>query len=84
MTRKLLPARNIRRVVPRVCASCLYGSYTDGGFSCIRRTEELDTIRDGYACDIGDMEHYYHTCDLWTGAEKQPYTGPWEPETPGT
>jgi hypothetical protein len=54
---KLLPAINLRPVIPRVCATCAYGAIEGGSFACIRPG--------GYANDVGDMRHWTHTCDRW-------------------
>jgi len=54
---KLLPARNIRPVLPRVCATCSYGTIEDGAFECARQG--------GYANYVGDMRHWTHVRDRW-------------------
>lgn len=54
--RKLLhPAKHVRVVTPRVCATCTYGRIINGTFDCLRQ--------DGFSADTGDLDHWYHVCD---------------------
>jgi hypothetical protein len=59
----LKPAKNVRKVIPRVCATCAYGTIEDGGFFCWRQ--------DGYSCDAGDMFHWFRVCDRYKASEEQ-------------
>lgn len=56
---KLLPPKNLRRVDPRVCATCKHLIVTDGFAICSRPN--------GFSGDAGDMEHWLNTCDRWAG-----------------
>jgi hypothetical protein len=56
--KSLKPARNVRVVRPRCCASCKHHESYDGFELCKRL--------DGYEGDTGDGEAFYHVCDLWT------------------
>jgi len=54
----LKPASNVRRVIPRVCATCAYGRIEDGAFFCLRQ--------DGYGVDAGDLTQWLTVCDRYT------------------
>jgi hypothetical protein len=51
------PVEHIRKVTPRCCATCAYGTIENGGFECLREN--------GYTCDAGDMEHWFHVCERY-------------------
>lgn len=51
----LLPAKDVRAIIPRVCATCAYGRTINGTFDCLREG--------GHSCDVGDLEHWLHVCD---------------------
>lgn len=58
--KRLKPAKNIRWINVKVCATCKHFRNTDGFGYCIRP--------DGPDFDIGDMKHWQTTCDLWADA----------------
>jgi hypothetical protein len=51
------PVEHIKKVTPRVCATCAYGTIEDGAFECLREN--------GYSCDAGDMEQWFHVCERY-------------------
>ena len=55
--RELLPVRNLRRVIPRMCGTCAHGTFDDGSFVCQRQN--------GPIFDAGDRTELLHVCDLW-------------------
>lgn len=59
---RLKPARNVRFVEPRCCGTCKHHMTVDMVFFCTRK--------DGYGCDTGEGEQWYHVCDLWQGRYK--------------
>lgn len=58
---KLKPVREIKKVVPRVCATCKFGEIDNGAFFCHRDN--------GYCCDAGDMTHWFRVCDRYKEQE---------------
>lgn len=58
----LKPATNIRRIIPRVCATCTYGEMKDSGFTC-KRTDAHGWAC--FSCDVGDMFHWMTVCDRY-------------------
>lgn len=60
-----LPAKNVRPVVPRVCATCAYGLIDDGAFLCYRQG--------GHSSDTGDNTYWLTVCDRYE-ADPPKYT----------
>lgn len=59
---RLVPARNVRQVIPRCCGTCKHHTFISGAFVCDRE--------DGFEGDLGDGGYWLHTCDLWANGIK--------------
>lgn len=53
----LMPAKNMKRVIPRVCSTCDQGSIDGTCFVCQRP--------DGLNCEILTFRHIMTTCDCY-------------------
>lgn len=58
---KKLPPKNVHKIIPRVCATCVSIVTGVGYFECSRGVVEFDT---------GDGEVWFTTCDRWVNADK--------------
>jgi len=65
---ELLPPRNKRLTLTRVCANCKWIAHAEEGtlWGCQRDGDD-DEIE--YA-ESGDLEQYWTTCDLWKNRDK--------------
>ena len=54
---KLKPAKNIRRINRRCCATCYEWDSGEGFGHCLRI--------DGFECDVSEAEQWQHVCDRW-------------------
>jgi hypothetical protein len=56
-SRRLLPARNVRKTMVKCCKTCSHHFYNDGSYCCTRI--------DGKEGDAGEQEDMYYVCDGW-------------------
>lgn len=65
---ELKPAKNFRRVSPRVCATCRFGTWEtyEDNYGTEQETGTFICGRpNGVELDGQDLEPWYYTCDRW-------------------